>query len=47
MEKKELGALEKIDLRNFWADEARDFTPWLAEENNLGVPRHLKVGHMS
>ena len=37
MEEKELGSLEKIDLRNFWADEARDFTPWLAEENNLGI----------
>jgi hypothetical protein len=30
-----LGNLEKLDLRDYWEDEARDFTPWLAEESNL------------
>jgi hypothetical protein len=29
----DLGRLEKIDVRSEWDDEARDFTPWLAEEN--------------
>lgn len=32
---KNLGKLEKVDLREFWRDEARDFTPWLAKEENL------------
>ena len=34
---KRLGKLEPIDLRTFWADEARDFTPWLATVENLDV----------
>ena len=28
---KHLGKLEKINPRQIWADEARDFTPWLRE----------------
>ena len=27
----ELGKLEYLPVRDIWADEARDFTPWLAE----------------
>lgn len=30
-----LGKLEKIDLREQWKNEASDFTPWLAKEENI------------
>lgn len=34
----QLGKLEKIDdLRKIWPHEALDFTPWLAEEENLAL----------
>ena len=33
-----LGRLEKItDLREVWKTEDKDFTPWLANEQNLGL----------
>lgn len=28
---KQIGLLEKLNPREIWADEARDFTPWLKE----------------
>ena len=31
----ELGKLTKVDLRQVWAHEARDFSAWLAKEENL------------
>ena len=30
-----LGRLSPVAVRDFWADEARDFTPWLNEPDNL------------
>ncbi len=37
MENKSLGRLEPVNLREYWQDEARDFTNWLAEEENLSL----------
>lgn len=35
MNTKPLGRLQKVDLREAWASESSDFTPWLAQEDNL------------
>lgn len=32
-----LGRLNKVDLRDAWIDESRNFTPWLAEQENLAL----------
>lgn len=34
---KEFGKLFQIDLREHWENEAVNFTPWLAKENNLSL----------
>ncbi|WP_199753650.1 hypothetical protein [Brachyspira aalborgi] len=34
----EFGKLEEIkNLRKYWKDEASDFTPWLAKEENISL----------
>lgn len=35
MNTKQLGRLEKVDLREVWTSESADFTPWLAQPENL------------
>lgn len=30
-----LGKLERVDIRHVWQREAKNFTPWLAQEENL------------
>lgn len=32
-----LGKIKKIDLRDIWASESSDFTPWLAKEENISL----------
>ncbi len=31
----DLGRLERVDLRTVWTSESDDFTPWLAQEENI------------
>ena len=37
MEKAPLGRLTPVDLRSHWEREDTDFTPWLAEEDNIAL----------
>ena len=34
---KELSRLKSVELRDIWPNEAADFTPWLAKEENLAL----------
>ena len=33
----ELGRLERVNLRDYWINEATYFTPWLALSENLNL----------
>ena len=37
MPKQKLAKLERVELRDVWGDEAGDFTPWLASEQNIAL----------
>lgn len=37
MSTKNLGRLQKVELREAWPSESGDFTPWLAQEENLAL----------
>lgn len=34
---KDLGGLHKLNVRTIWQNEASEFTPWLASEENIGL----------
>jgi hypothetical protein len=43
-----LGKIETVDVRTVWRNEAGDFTPWLAQEENLAaLGQALHLGELS
>ena len=37
MNKESLGRLEKVSPRTYWEREDTEFTPWLAQEENIAL----------
>ncbi len=37
MKKKQLGLMRQIEVRELWPNEAREFTPWLAEDESISL----------
>jgi hypothetical protein len=40
---KNLGRLERVELRDIWLSEASDFTPWHARKEKLGIDLELEA----
>lgn len=38
-----LGKIKELHPRDYWKNEALDFTPWLAEEENLRLLGSLSL----
>ena len=34
---KTLGKFQKVELRDYWEDEAKEFTPWLSKDENIEI----------
>ncbi|MCP4627341.1 MAG: hypothetical protein GY850_28080 [bacterium] len=37
LSEKSLGEIHKLNVREIWANEASNFTPWLAREENIQI----------
>ena len=45
MKKIELGNIEQVDVREIWEKEDTEFTPWLAEEENIQIVKDMIKRH--
>ncbi len=42
-----LGKLEKVDLREYWLKEDKNFTPWLSQEEKIDSKELLTFEDLS